>query len=127
MEYLNISALVGKTLTGIERRGDDELIFTTSEGERFSMQHLQGCCECVTIEDINGDLDDLIGSPIVTAEESTNSESDPDGYTGGRHAADSFTWTFYRIATAKGWVIIRWLGESNGYYGEEVDFLRLPN
>jgi hypothetical protein len=90
------------------------------------MEHRQDCCESVSIEDICGDLQDLIGSEIVDAYESTNEDAKPAGYISpvSDYTDDSETWTFYRIATAKGTVTIRWYGTSNGYYSVGVDFFR---
>ena len=111
----DISTLIGKTLTEIARNGDDELTFTTDSGEVYKMYHQQDCCEDVNIEDICGDLDCLVGTPILKAEVVTNSDNPKNEY-------DSFTWTFYHLATIKGYVTIRWYGGSNGYYSESVDF-----
>lgn len=113
--------LLGKTLVSIKKdnKKGDFLLFTTDSGERYLMRHFQDCCENVYLEDIAGDLADLIGSPILQAEESTSRE-DPPELAGTKHGDDSFTWTFYKLATIKGYVTMRWLGESNGYYSEEV-------
>lgn len=70
-----------------------------------------------------GDLDSLIGSPITLAEEVVSSNENPEG-TPVKEGQDygSWTWTFYKFATIKGYVTVRWYGESNGYYSESVDF-----
>lgn len=112
---------IGKTFTEIKRSDDDrELIFICDEGE-FKMHHQQNCCEDVYIEDIIGDLSDLIGSPILIAEEVTSDKNPETVKPETIEYQDCFTWTFYKFATIKGYVDIRWYGESNGYYSESVD------
>lgn len=109
--------LVGNTLTGIYMDKDSKsLYFVTDDKRVFTMEHLQDCCEDVFLEDVTGDFSDLLNTPILLAEESTSCdllrESDRE--------KDSFTWTFYKLATKKGYVDLRWFGESNGYYSEDV-------
>ena len=131
-----ISELVGKTLISIQKQ-DDELTFLCATGEKYKMYPDQDCCESVKIEDISGDLDDLIGTPILMAEEVSNEpfirsfeskfkkQKKDDCYERdeeGNYKPDSYTYTFYKFATIKGYVDIRWFGVSNGYYSESVDF-----
>lgn len=97
----------------------DRLVFHCTSGEVYEMFHQQDCCESVYIEDINGDLQDLIGNPILIADESINCDN-PLTYN-----CESWTWTFYKFATVKGYVDIRWYGSSNGYYSERVGFDRI--
>lgn len=118
MNNPKFSDLVGKTLQNVIVSGDT-VDFVVSDTERYRLYHSQDCCEHVSVEDVNGEITDLIGSPILVAEENT-SRDEP-----ACPSAESFTWTFYRIATVKGWVVIRFYGESNGYYSESVDFCKL--
>lgn len=121
MNWVKIEELKGKTLKEII--GDvnsSELIFVTTEGDRYKMYHEQDCCESVRIEDINGDLQDLIGSPLLVAEEVSDEDTPP-----ASGSDDSFTWTFYNLATVKANVQIRWFGTSNGYYSESVDIIKM--
>lgn len=121
MTNIDITVLIGKTLTSIEGKvGDDQIVFRCGDGTAYRMHHHQDCCESVTVEDIVGDLADLIGTPILKAEEAT-SETPPEGYV-HEYEPESQTWTFYKLATIKGYVDIRWFGQSNGYYSESVTF-----
>ena len=117
--------LIGKTMISVENHDDEEIVFTTTTGEVYKLYHDQDCCESVTVESIVGDLSDLVGEPILLAEEAS-SEENPEGIT-REYQDDSFTWTFYKFATRKGYVDIRWYGESNGYYSESVNFTQCVN
>ena len=119
---MGIEKLLGKTLASINiDREQNEIRFTDTNGVNYRMFHIQDCCEEVTIDDIEGDINDLIGAPITMAEQMCNTEDKmgkADDY------VESFTWTFYKLATIKGYVTIKWWGESNGYYSEEVCFVQ---
>lgn len=106
---------IGKTFVKVENIRNEELVFILPDGTRYIFYHAQDCCENVFIEDICGNLSDLENSPITMAEEICHENMD-DG------CCESMTYTFYKFATLKGYVTIRWCGSSNGYYSEHVDF-----
>jgi hypothetical protein len=122
LKAAKVSDLLGKTLKSVEQ-GLDEILFELRNGEQYKMYHSQDCCENVNVEDVIGDWKDLIGRKLTMAEEVSSNE-DPEGYK-REYPSESFTWTFYKFATVKGYVTVRWLGESNGYYSESVDFARI--
>ena len=112
--------LQGKTLKRAAQIGEDRIEFETDDGKTFALFHSQDCCESVVVESVTGDLADLVGSPILLAEEA-KSKDDPPGYK-HEYEPESQTWTFYKLRMIKGSVDIRWYGSSNGYYSESVDF-----
>lgn len=111
--------LRGKVITRIDH-SSDQITFYCSDGTKFEMYHNQDCCESVEVEDICGNLDDLIGYPVLMADESSS-----EGDCIYKAYDESCTWTFYNISTIKGSVSIRWYGTSNGYYSESVSFYRI--
>jgi hypothetical protein len=111
---VGLKDMIGKVFTSVTGSvGSGQIVFENDK-ERFTFMHFQDCCESVEVNDIVGDLQDLVGTPILVAEEAVGGEVT------GFKASESYTWTFYKFATFKGWVDIRWLGESNGYYSESV-------
>ena len=124
---ISFNELVGKTLKSVENKDNEEIIFTTIDGDIFMLYYEEDCCELVTVEDICGDLIDLVGSVILAAEEVVSEDDvNPEGVPIPEYQ-ESFTWTFYKIDTAKGGVTIRWYGESNGYYSESVSFCKVES
>ena len=115
---LGLKSMLGLVFTKVEGAvGDGEMTFVAEDGRRFVFTHMQDCCETVDIADIVGDINDLVGEPLLRAEEVSNADGPEPEY------AESYTWTFYKFATRKGYVDVRWLGQSNGYYSESVSLL----
>lgn len=127
-DYVDISEIVGKVALSVERDEELNAGYDSNDGLRFkfddeteyALVHLQDCCEHVYIESVVGDLSDLVGTPILKAE-FISSENETTEY------SDSTTWTFIKFATVKGYVDVRFVGSSNGYYGETPSFVRLTN
>lgn len=118
MSYEGVGLLKGKTIvevTGMES-GSERVVFRCSDNTSYMMYHEQYCCESVYLEDICGDVSDLIDAVVITAEERCDD---------GESDWGTYTWTFYDIQTNKGCVNLRWNGESNGYYSESVYFVEI--
>ena len=113
--------LMGKTIAdmqGLNQYSECVQIHFTDDSY-LSMYHEQDCCESVTLEDFDNDVQSLIGGDIIRIEECISNEADKefdplDSYD------YSYTWTFYTIITSKGTMKLRWYGTSNGYYSEDV-------
>lgn len=119
--YKSFDILNGGVITEIKgmEEGSEEITFTTIKGgisNTYRMWHDQDCCENVWLSDICGDIEDLLFAEVIHAEEREES---------GDSNWGTYTWTFYDIQTTKGCVNLRWVGESNGYYSESVNFAEI--
>lgn len=120
---LMLKPLLGKTITGILNMepNSGNIQICLSDGSIWTLYHSQDCCECVQVHSIVGVRDVILNSPVVFTNHEELYNQDPPGCS--NDGAESWTWTIFTIATEKGSLVIRWLGESNGYYGETVDFV----
>jgi hypothetical protein len=111
-------AMVGRTMTAIDglEAESESATFRADDGSSFRFHYVPDCCACCRIVDVVGDVDDLLYEPLLVAEEVSS-----EGAARPEHV-DSYTWTFYRFATVRGTVTVRWLGESSGYYSESVTY-----
>lgn len=87
--------------------------FICKDGKKYRLYHEQDCCEDVYISAIDGNIDDLIGKPVLQAEMSVSDK---------KYDGSVEKWTFYQLATVKGYVSIRWIGLDEGYYSLAVSF-----
>jgi hypothetical protein len=108
---LTVDDLVSKTFVEVRNVDNQSILLKVSDDEAYTLYHSQDCCESVWVEEIHGDLDDLVGTPLLVSEERSEMKSE---------SYDQEEWTFYTFATVKGWVTIRFVGTSNGYYSTSV-------
>jgi hypothetical protein len=118
MNLSSFENLLGQTLVSVTQYGDERIEFKT-DTDTYNLMHYQDCCESVYIESVVGDLQYLVGTPITLAEETVGVVGISDGGYGDQQ------YTFYKLATIKGYVDIRWNGESNGYYSISVYFTKV--
>jgi len=111
--------LLGKTITSVLNleQGSESIQINCSDGSVYRMSHVQDCCESIRLVEITGDVNDIIGQEIFIAEESCLEEP---------HNSEEL-WTFYKLATIKGYLDLRWQGTSTGYYSMSVDFEEVPH
>lgn len=123
-----LDSMVGETIYKIIglKKGSSDVEILTKSGKLFHFFHYQDCCENVDLEDLECDIDcEGSNALIISSEEvvhDTNYDNEDFKYEvpDDPYRDDSSTWTFYKIETNKGGIFMRWLGTSNGYYGEEV-------
>jgi hypothetical protein len=124
-----LNGLVVKFIDVIDNADkDDKIVITTECGRKFVFTHYQDCCESVHIYDSKGDLHTLVGKKLESVEMSTLENEDPEDLVMSdedKNWRDSFTWTNIIFRTDEDTIISRWIGESNGYYSESVDFEEL--
>ena len=114
IEVNTLTSMIGSTFVKVFHDTiTEELVFERADKTKVIFYHNQDCGESVYIEDICGELNDLIGYPILVAEERVGDNT--------QTKYESVTYTFYEFRTIKGSVTVRWCGSSNGYYSESVD------
>jgi hypothetical protein len=127
-----LETLEGLTIafvTGLRQYSGKVAIHTVDDRE-FVFEHEQDCCESVTLDDFDGDPEDLQGAVIYMAEKvSSNPRKREPSFEElffteyiPEVSDGDWEWTFYKIETNKGGLWMRWLGDSNGYYATDVSF-----
>ena len=118
MSYANFFELKGKTIKGISglEIGSREVSIRTND-ETYRLYHQQECCECVCVVKVIGNVNELIGEAIFAEEDASARE--PDWYDESFNDS-SHTWTKYVLKTANASLEFWFLGESNGYYSEDI-------
>ena len=110
--YTKFLGTVLTSISGAEKDSEEVVLHSTNQD--WIIYHPRDCCEQVWLEDVVGDLSDLIGNPILVAEKVCSEGEYNEG-------DDHVTWSYLKLGTIKGVVTFRWYGSSNGWYSEDVE------
>ena len=111
----------GKTIQEIRgcKKHSDEVTVMFTDGSCLKFYHRQDCCESVLLEDFDAIPEDLVNAKIISIEERISRSGE--GIKPLNVWDESYTWSFYVIKTSSSTMVLRWYGESNGWYSETVD------
>ncbi len=109
MNTIEFKELKGKVIKEVNKK-ENCIIFKMQDGKIYNVRKDEH--GVAWLEDVCGDLDDLLNSEILQADEENGEMQFEHGGFG--------EWTFYLLATAKGYVTLRWCGDGDGYYSEKV-------
>ena len=108
-----------ESVKGYEK-GTNRVVFKCKNGNTVVLYHEQDCCESVWLEDSDGlanDTNIFTGCEWCKVEEVKEYKEPLDIFD------ESYTRTFYKFTTNKGYDTMRWYGTSNGYYSEDMSFM----
>lgn len=108
-KFIYFNELEGRTVESITVYDEFAIEYVFTDGSRVVQFHVQECCERVWFNDVDGDLNRLVGQVIIQAEE--------------RHVPDPrWVMYFYTIRTELDSVTMRWYGDGgeSGYYGAQA-------
>lgn len=107
--------VIGKIIVAVVglKKQEESVTLKLDDKSELEFYHEQSCCENVWLEDFEFSGKSIVGSKILDVVLVSENQDDTEWGT--------MTWTFYKIQTDKGELFMRWCGESNGYYSEDVD------
>ena len=118
--FFELKGQIVKEITGLEKDSPEVHIVTNQT--TYKLYHEQCCCEDVRIVKVISNVNELIGE-VIFAEEDAGA-NDPDWYT-EYDRLYSHTWTKYVLKTKNASLEFWFLGESNGYYNENVSIEKI--
>ena len=110
----------GKTIVEVVglKKQEESVTLKLDDNSELEFYHEYSCCEDFWLEDFEFSGKDIVGAKILNVLLVSEKQEVTDN--------GSMTWTFYKIQTDKGELFMRWCGESDGYYSEDVDIKYTP-